>query len=265
MPRPILTDGPCPTWMCAFLAEARVIDTVAIPLAGAFDVTRTEMPLRSTALRLCGSSCSRTWRPGADAEPEPELTGGRGGRRRLSVRAEDLDGLGDAGGVATAVGHSQLDLIVTGTAVLVIDARTGAGGAVAEVPLVRAVVDHQRRGSHRPVEQDVVARLDGPRHDEGRVQQDSARTRERVRIGLDRAGVVELALERVGVAVDCSHCRGEPPSGTATVVVDLRATVAVPPVHDAGIDDRGDVRLAERTHQLGADVLSERRLVDGQA
>ena len=158
VPRPILTDGPCPTWMCAFLAAARVIDTVAIPLAGAFDVTRSEMPLRSTALRLCGSSCSRTWRRRrrARTRPEPEDAGGGGACR--SSRGPGRSGVRLAAlpprSVTVSSPDSHRDCCT------VIDARTGAAGAVAEVPLVSAVVDHQRRGGHRPVEQDAVAGVD---------------------------------------------------------------------------------------------------------
>ena len=71
VPRPILTAWLLPTLMCAFLAAARVIVTVAIPLAARFELTRTTMPLRSTAFRLCGRSCRCTWNPPFEPEPEP--------------------------------------------------------------------------------------------------------------------------------------------------------------------------------------------------
>ncbi len=49
-----------------------MIDTVAIPFAGLFEVTRTAMPERSTVLRLCGSS----WSAHAEAPlPEPPRAG----------------------------------------------------------------------------------------------------------------------------------------------------------------------------------------------
>ena len=60
VPMPMRTAGPLPALIFAFFAAARVIHTVAMPLAARFEVTRRPMPLRSTLFRLCGSSCSCT-------------------------------------------------------------------------------------------------------------------------------------------------------------------------------------------------------------
>ena len=258
VPRPIDDGGAAARADVGRLRRAAGIERVTIPFAGRFEVTRMPSPELSIDFSPCGISCMRASSFGLPCSAAAEeLTAGpatttlrwsspccRRGRSTVSVTvyvppfAKTCTWLGPTAVVPSPKFHWKL-----------------------------ARRDQQCRRASHAVELDHVAALIGLGHDELRLQDDRPRARQCIRVLDDRPGVVELALQQVGVlaadpdghAVNALPVVMQPRRIVWTgvvveptsVVVDLRAVEREPAVQ-LRVCDRREHRRAQRADEPSA-------------